>query len=113
MSLLILRLSRKSLIPIDIIHSYSTIETMERETGERVGGQEVQEMQRVVEAWQAQATEAQKVRQRVLITGPTSSILCIQPNARVGGGGGGSVDLSLHLSPRFSSSSLHATSNML
>ena len=46
-------------------------------------------MQRVVEAWQAQATEAQKVRQRVLVTGPTSSILCIQPNARVGGEGGG------------------------
>lgn len=34
---------------------------MERETGDRVGGQEVQEMQRAVEAWQAQATEAHQV----------------------------------------------------
>lgn len=40
----------------------STIETMERETGDRVGGDEVQEMQRAMEAWQAHATEAQQVR---------------------------------------------------
>lgn len=40
----------------------STIETMERETGgRRLGGDEVEEMQRAVTAWQAQATEAQQV----------------------------------------------------
>lgn len=42
----------------------STIESMERETaGERIGGDEVQEMQRVISAWQVQATDAQKVLQ--------------------------------------------------
>lgn len=40
----------------------STIETMERETeGRRLGDDEVEEMQRAVTAWQAQATEAQQV----------------------------------------------------
>lgn len=34
---------------------------MERETGSRLGGDEVEEMQRAVMAWQAQATEAQQV----------------------------------------------------
>ncbi|CAM9556752.1 unnamed protein product, partial [Ectocarpus sp. 12 AP-2014] len=44
----------------EITHLRSTIETMERETGSRLGGDEVEEMQRAMMAWQAQATEAQQ-----------------------------------------------------
>lgn len=34
---------------------------MERDNGGKLGGDEVEEMQRAVKAWQAQATEAQQV----------------------------------------------------